>query len=113
MSLATIATRAARRPAPPLVRYPQLKLPRLELLFKDGSVCWLDQSWPRMDPLLRNLEVEGEVLSVDLRRLAPELEYEVRGVPTRDVAAVLFFELRRRYGSADAFIQAVRGVRHG
>ena len=93
-------------PAMPPVRYPQLQLPRLELQFGDGSMCWLSQT--HHDPLLRSIEVNGEVLVFDLRDVEPLMEAALHEAPMTDWAAVIFFTLRARYGTVAEFVSAAR-----
>ncbi|MFC5498158.1 hypothetical protein ACFPOE_11480 [Caenimonas terrae] len=86
--------------------YPRLQLPKLELLFRDGSSVWLHQM--RADLCLRSVDVDGERIEVDLRDLAPSLDDEVPAAAPADRAGVLFFTLRHRFDSAQDFVRAAR-----
>ncbi|MCW5648377.1 MAG: hypothetical protein KIS62_01390 [Ramlibacter sp.] len=98
----------ARRAA---VQFPHLSLPRLELMFKDGSTLWLQQV--NSNPLVRQVQdaasPEGNV-RIDLCTLAPDLEAAFLSAPTLDQPAVIFFTLRGHFASASAFMAAVRRV---
>lgn len=92
----------ARRPE---VAFPRLQLPKLELLFKDGSMLWLRQVGT--DWLTRSIDHQGEVIEVDLRHLAPGLDAEVYAAAEHDRPAVIFFTLRQLFSTACDFVQAV------
>lgn len=94
----------------PEVVFPVLDLPKLELCFRDGTCLWLRQV--NTDPLHRSVDHQGELLEVDLRRISPMLEDEVFQAPPRDKPAIIFFRLRERFKSAEAFIEAVHAL-HG
>lgn len=94
----------------PEVCFPVLHLPKLELCFKDGTCLWLRQV--SEDPLRRCVDFDGESLHVDLRKISPLLEEEVHQAAPRDQPGVIFFTLRQKFKSAEAFIEAVQQL-HG
>ena len=87
-------------------RFPRLQLPKLEVLFRDGSSCWLHQTKP--DPCVRGIDIEGLRFEVDLRQIAPSLDHELAGAAPTDRAGVLFFTLRHQFTTLGAFLQAAR-----
>ncbi len=95
----------------PEVVFPVLDLPKLELCFKDGTTVWLRQI--SADVLQRSVADRGELLQVDLRRLAPLLEDEVFQAAPHDQPGVIFFTLRHCFKNAEAFIEAVRQLHSG
>lgn len=97
---------STQQPHPP-VRFPQLQLPRLELLFKDGTTVWLHQ--PTADPLTRSFDHQGESITVDLRTLDRDMNNDVYSHSASDTPAIIFFRLRQKYSTADHFIAAARG----
>lgn len=92
--------------AKPEVRFPVLNMPRLELCFSDGSMLWLRQACS--SPLRRSFDHQGQVLEVDLGQLVPLLHDEVYQATDGDRPAIIFFTLRHRFSSAQAFVDAVR-----
>jgi hypothetical protein len=90
------------------VRFPQLALPKLELLFEDGSSTWLHQVHDGRDLYMRDIDDQGGRIRVDLRHIAPKLETELQGATLRDRAGVMFFTLRHQFATADRFLQAAR-----
>jgi len=94
--------------AKPDITFPVLHLPKLELCFADGSLLWLRQA--TNDPLKRNFDHQGEVLQVDLGELVPMLHEDVYQAVEPDRPGIIFFTLRHRFQSAQAFIAAVRGL---
>lgn len=94
--------------AKPEVTFPVLHMPKLELCFSDGSLLWLRQ--PTSDPLKRTFDHQGEVHEVDLTQLVPLLQDEVYHSAETDRPGVIFFTLRHRFKSAQAFIDAVHQV---
>lgn len=91
--------------ARPEVTFPVLNMPRLELCFSDGSMLWLRQA--SRDPLRRSFDHQGEVHEVDLGQLVPLLHEDVYQAADGDRPAVIFFTLRHRFTSAQAFVDAV------
>lgn len=96
---------ATHASAKPEVAFPVLRLPKLELRFADGTTLWLRQY--NADTLQRAIDHQGEVLRVDLRAIAPRLQEEVYGAAPRDQAGMIFFTLRQRFRSSEAFLAAV------
>lgn len=94
--------------AKPEVTFPVLHMPKLELCFSDGSLLWLRQMTP--DPLRRAFDHQGEVHQVDLGQLVPLLHEDVYHAAEGDRPGVIFFTLRHRFKSAQAFIEAVRAL---
>jgi hypothetical protein len=90
------------------VRFPQLALPKLELLFEDGSSTWLHEVRGADDLFMRDVDDKAGRIRVNLRHLAPELEVELKGATQRDRAGVMFFTLRHQFANADRFLQAAR-----
>lgn len=88
------------------VVFPVLQLPKLELLFADGSRAWLYQVGT--DWLLRSIDHQGTLLKVDLRDMVPGIEADINEASEHDRAGIIFFELRRLFKTACAFIQAVQ-----
>lgn len=86
--------------------FPRLELPKLELLFRDGSSVWLHQM--QRDLCVRSVDVGGERIEVDLRDIAPQLDGEVPAAAPADRAGVLFFTLRHQFATAGAFLQAAK-----
>jgi hypothetical protein len=94
--------------ARPAVAFPVLNMPKLELCFTDGSLLFLQQI--NNNPLKRTFTHNGQQVHVDLEALVPLLAAEVYAVRERDQPAVIFFTLRHRFKSAQAFIEAVRNI---
>lgn len=94
--------------AKPEVTFPVLHMPKLELCFSDGSLLWLRQM--STDPLRRCFAHQGEEHQVDLGELVPLLHEEVYHAAEPDRPGVIFFTLRHRFKSAQAFIEAVRSL---
>lgn len=92
--------------AQPEVRFPVLHMPKLELCFTDGSLLLLRQL--STDPMRRNFEHQGKAHEVDLSALEPLLREEVYHAPEGDRPAIIFFTLRHRYKTAQAFVEAVQ-----
>lgn len=84
---------------------------RQEITFADGSTVWLHlQAQPagRQQIYSRDLSLaDGSFMPVDLVRVAPELRYELPAPTTRDAAAAVFHSLRKHFGSAAQFRDAV------
>lgn len=87
-------------------RFPRLQLPKLELLFRDGSSIWLHQTRP--DLCVRGIDVDGERIEVDLRDIAPSLDSDLVAAASPDRAGVMFFTLRHQFNTVGAFLQAAR-----
>lgn len=92
----------------PDVRYPVLKLPKLELYFACGSLLWLQQI--NNDPLVRVIEHEGNVTAVDLRELCPALEADYSDARASDRAGVIFFHVKLTYKTLPAFLAAAAAM---
>lgn len=105
MRLPIVATPRRHEP----VCFPVLRMPKLEVLFADGSRLWLYQVGT--DWLVRTFEHQDGVLKVDLRELMPELEREVNEAAEFDRPGTIFFLMRRRFASACAFVQEVLALR--
>lgn len=97
----------SRKRAP--VAFPTLELAKLEMLFADGQRVWLYQVGS--DWLARAIKSTDGTLQVDLRDMLPaDVEADMMDASLHDRAAILFFELRKRFKTADAFVQAVQEV---
>lgn len=91
------------------VVFPVLQLPKLEMLFANGERVWLYQVGS--DWLARTIKTPEGDLQVDLRDMLPaDVEADMMDAGQHDRAGILFFELRRRFKTAEAFIEAVRDV---
>jgi hypothetical protein len=92
--------------AHPEVRYPVLKLPRLEVCFPCGNRLWLRQV--NSDPLVRAIEQDGSEATavVNLSQLLPHLSAEVHEAAPLDRAAIIFFSPRLRFGTREEFLSA-------
>lgn len=101
--LPTVATPNKRA-----VAFPVLALPKIEMLFADGSRAWLYQVGT--DWLIRTIDHQGESLQVDLRDMVPGIEADINEAAEHDRAGIIFFELRRRFKTACTFIQAVQDL---
>ncbi|MGQ3114639.1 MAG: hypothetical protein ACT6UH_00545 [Hydrogenophaga sp.] len=88
--------------------FPVLALPKIEMLFADGSRAWLYQVGT--DWLIRSVDHLGESLSVDLREMVAGIEADINEAAEHDRAGIIFFELRRRFKTACAFFQAVQDL---
>ncbi|MDO8903994.1 MAG: hypothetical protein Q7V46_05395 [Hydrogenophaga sp.] len=92
--------------AHPEVRFPVLQLPKLEICFRCGHRLWLRQV--NTDPLVREIEHDGgQLTTVDLRRLLPDLSSEVDKAAPIDRAAVIFFNVRLHFRTREAFLDAL------
>lgn len=84
---------------------------RQEVAFKDGTAVLLHgvvDNAGHPDTFARHCyQADAFVAYLDLRELAPELEGVLPGATTSDTAFAVFHTLRRRYGSANEFRQAV------
>ena len=80
---------------------------RQEVMFMDGTCIQLlrveQQGVP--DLFLRDLGAPAEGVRVDLRRLVPDLATDLPISNTRDVAGTVFYALRGRFKSVQAFIE--------
>jgi hypothetical protein len=94
---------SAHAPSRPPVAFPVLQLPRLELCFKDGSRIWLHQI-SAVHPLVRNIDHAGELHRVNLADLVPDLATEFDRTAPTDRPALIFFTLRHRFASCEAFL---------
>ena len=92
----------------PEVRYPVLKLPKLELCFSCGSLLWLQQI--NNDPLVRVIVHEGNVTAVDLRELCPALEADYVEARAGDRAGVIFFHVKLTFKTLPAFLAAAAAM---
>ena len=92
----------------PEVRYPVLKLPKLELYFACGSLLWLRQI--NNDPLVRVIEHEGNVTAVDLRDLCPSLEADYINARENDRAGVIYFHLKLTFKTLPEFLAAAAAM---
>lgn len=102
-------TRAARKPAHTPVKFPELQLPRLELLFRDGSSTWMHQV--TSCTYVRGIDVDGERIEIDLREISPHMEGELHDSASHDRAGLMFFTLRHQFPTLEAFLAAVRNHR--
>jgi hypothetical protein len=86
-----------------------------EIEFKDGGRIWLNRVTRDGVPdlFVRELGEPAVGVRIDLRDLLPECVNELPTTSTRDVAGYIWFSLRGRFASRDAFIEAAIRMRRG
>jgi len=87
---------------------------RHEVMFKDGSAVTLHPVFDRDTPCQyhRGLQLpKGVTLVVDLRRLSRSIAGDLCLAQPRDVPGIVFFEMRKQFGTAQAF--TAEAVAHG
>jgi hypothetical protein len=91
-------------------RLPHLALPKLEVMFADGSSAWLHQVHTDGQPELYVREIQDGPArrTVDLRHLVPTLQHHMPAARPADQASIVFLTLRGQYASAGDFLRAVR-----
>lgn len=91
-------------------RLPHLALPKLEVMFRDGSSTWLHQVHTdgRAELYVREIDDGDTPRRIDLRRLVPDLQDHLPGARPADRASIVFLTLRGQYPTAGEFLRAVR-----
>lgn len=84
---------------------------RHEIMFGDGMAVVLHPVQAHGRPLL-NLRAlqrpDGSLQLVDLARLVPQLDGELRTTPARDIPGLVFYTLREVYPRGSLFVAAVQ-----
>jgi hypothetical protein len=84
-----------------------------EIEFKDGSRIWLNRVTLNGAPdlFVRELGEPAAGVRIDLRELLPECVKELPTTSTRDVAGYIWFSLRGRFATRQAFIETATRMR--
>jgi ParB/RepB/Spo0J family partition protein len=83
----------------PVQCFPRLQLPKLEVLFQDGTSCWLHQTRP--DLCVRGVDIDGQRIEVDLREIAPSLDSDLAAAASPDTNSI---ERKRNAAIADTIV---------